>query len=66
MNAIARSILSLLGDVDDLSAKRIAEAVDVPLEQAYAELVSLEAGGLARVVVQRERGKMPVRTWEAA
>lgn len=44
----------------------IARVLGIDLDAVYADLVSSEAIGAARVVVTSVRGSMPVCEWEAA
>ena len=48
-----------------MPAVEIAGLLGVPVRFVYPELVSLEARGLARVVVRTRRNSTPTRTWAA-
>jgi hypothetical protein len=60
MNTV-RAILA--NSANAISAQAIARAAGVPLEYVYLDLVSLEAQGVAHVVVSHRHGERSERLW---
>jgi hypothetical protein len=61
----AFSAVDVLRRRGPLRAAEIARELDADPVDIYVELVSAEARGEVRVVVERVRNAMPVKSWEA-
>lgn len=60
------NVLDVLKTMGQMEASSVAYVLGQPVELVYEHLVMCESLGLARVVVQSNRGGMPYGEWTAA